>query len=661
MLTGRYEAIPGEGQNVTPSTWNSMADSFKQSFNTINLVMPQSASDRTDLLDSVNAMQMAANSGDQGMGQKTANWFAGFAGSALHPAALATGEVLGAVAGKALSGSAGLIGRYLPVEAAVVGTAIAQKRLGTFLGESAPGFVANSTVGGIAKGAVSGFAIGTGFSLPEEVAKTYNPTDNSFNWWGGVKASFADGGIGLGLMAVPFLAGTIWGKMFRKAGQEVSHAEMPLAGDARVGEGELPNHPSLGKIDEAEAKGLIQPHEAQWFRDYATGNLSNDELVNRAVQLLIRDGHPVDAATKRVLFQIMKPEDVDRLQMALSDGMASNVPEELKPLLQKYMTDANADTIRGKGNMLDGIQGVTNFLKAKLGVAPEERINLNKVLRKLLPENLKEENPFTQSKIYKAAKAKKMIGVRHPEHVEKLLAHEAKVKELKNKISNYEKAFADTNKNKFQNLKEKAMQRLSDLEAKKPSLLSHADEIKHLRDQLIKNGQVKSNFKYTKAYERLHDLTRVRNDARRLMHEVHLAYEHQMHEHYATFLDSMTKLMRASVGQLADHDNVINYMKERLVRRVPELQKMERIEAREATKVDRHAEVKAGEASEKVEGEKSKTFQDDFVKSFDEDMKNAKTEPREDYEKTRNQFEEFNQNQGVLKNLIKCVQGSLNV
>jgi hypothetical protein len=342
------------------------------------------------------------------------------------------------------------------------------------------------------------------------------------------------------------------------------------------------------------------------------------------------------------------------------------MPEDIKPLLHQYMANSNVDTLRGKTNMLDGIQGVVKFIQTRLANAPEELINLNKVLRRLLPENVKEENPFTQSKVYKAAKAKKSIGVSTPEHVEKLLSHERKIKELKNKVDNYERAFKDTGKMKFQNLREKSVQKLIELENNKPVLLKHTDEIKHLREQLFKNGKVKSNFKTSRAYERLHDLTRVRNDARRLMHEVHLAYEHQMHEHYATFLDTIAKTMRASVGQLADHDSLINYMKERVIREVPNLEKLEKVEAKEAVKVERVKEEKVAEAGEKVEGnaekpkDKQKAFQDDLVETFDKEMKDAPSEMREEFDKTKNQFKEFNENQNVLKNLIACVQGTLN-
>src|SRR5690349_965628 len=193
MFTGRFEAIPGEGSQVTPSTWQSMSDSFKASYNVPFLLFPQSNLDRLDLADSIAAMQGAANAGDQGLGQKTANWFAGFAGGALNPASLALGEVGGALASKSISAGDGLIGRYLPFPAAVVGTGIAQKTLGSFLGKELPDFVAKKTIGQLGTGAAIGFGMGTGFSLPQEIAETFNAKDDSFNWWGGIKSSFADG------------------------------------------------------------------------------------------------------------------------------------------------------------------------------------------------------------------------------------------------------------------------------------------------------------------------------------------------------------------------------------------------------------------------------------------------------------------------------------
>ena len=67
--------------------------------------------------------------------------------------------------------------------------------------------------------------MGTGFALPSEVANTYDPTTDAFNWQGDIKAWFEDGGFGLALMSAPYLAGTLWGKIFRGS---VDHAKMPI-------------------------------------------------------------------------------------------------------------------------------------------------------------------------------------------------------------------------------------------------------------------------------------------------------------------------------------------------------------------------------------------------------------------------------------------------
>lgn len=663
MLTGRYEAIPGEGSQVTPSTWNSMSDSFKASFNTPFLLTPQSPEKRRDLSDSITAMQMAANSGDQGMGQKTANWFASFAGSILNPYSLMLGEGVGAVASRAIPAGAGLLGKYLPVPAAVVATGIAQKKLGSFLGEGLPNFVGESTIGGLTKGAVSGYAMATGFSLPQAIADTYDPKQDAFNWWGGVKTSFADGGIALGLMSVPFLGGTLWGKMFRGAAKEVSHAEMPLPHEGKVPEGVEPSHPLLAKIDEAAANKKISPHEAQWFRDYVTGAESNENLTKRAIELLIKDGHPVDAATKKVLLQLFKPEDIEQLQIALADKMSSVMPDNMKSLFHDFLINGKIDAYRANTKMLDGLQGVVEFIRKRLKLQPDEMNNVNAMLKGVFPK-LKGKNPFSQTKLFNALKSGKEVPLTVPRQVTRRLNKERKIKSWKERINKYQRLFDKTNNPKFNDLIKRAHNKISELESSMDKLLTHNEELSYLRSKLMKEGKVRDDFKSKREYHRLLDLARnesgdrIKNSARKLLHELNTTHEYEMHGHYANFLDALTKVMRSSVGDLADHNNVLNYMKERLVREKPELEKVETKATKVENKVERNKEVESEIKGDEIK--ENKAFKDDAVKEMDQEMKDAPEEIKKDFDQVKNQFDEFNEKQGVFKNLIKCVMGSLN-
>ena len=77
---------------------------------------------------------------------------------------------------------------------------------------------------------------------------------------------------------------------------------------------------------------------------------TNENVANRATQMLIKDGHPVDSATNKVLFKILQPEDVNNLQTAVSDRMASDLPENIKPLYQDFINHSRMDDLRSDPN-----------------------------------------------------------------------------------------------------------------------------------------------------------------------------------------------------------------------------------------------------------------------------------------------------------------------
>ncbi len=642
MLTGRYEPIPADVSKITPSTWQSMSDSFKSDFLAPALLFPGvSSEDRKSLSDTVGSLQQAANSGDQGFGQKTGNWFAGVAGGAVNPLSLLGGEVGGMLAKPLLSAGAGLIGRYVPFSAAAVATGISQKTIGSMLGENIPRFVGDKTIGQMGEGAVSGYVGATGFSLPQEIADTYDQKNNSFNWWGGIKAASADGGVGLGMMSVPFLAGTIWGKMFKGVGEDVAgevKPDMPMPQEALNND----SHPALNAVAQAVQDGKITPEQGQWFNDYLQGNVSNKDLADSAVQHLIKDGYPVDAATKRVLFSLLKPEDVDTMQSALADSMASTMPDDMKSKFPAYVTNAKIDDIRGNTKLLDGINGVVQFIKKRLAMQPEEMVNVNKIIRRFLPESLKDANPFSQSKLYRALKSGKELGVTVPKQVERRLSQEEKINQLNQSIKNYQKELDTSGKQKFTAKIKKAQARIDELQASLEPLLNHGDEMKYLREKLLPEGKLKENFKNTREYQRLMDLTRVRNSAQQLMQELHVRHEYDLHGHYANVLDAITKTMRASVGQLADHDQLINYMKERVIRQAPDLEHAAKVQLEESEKLAKESKPEAEPVME-------------------DKMREAPSEIKSEYDAISNQFKEFSEKKGVLNNFINCLKGTMNV
>lgn len=640
MFTGRFEGTTlSTTAYETPSTWETAADAFKFHYVTPLTLLPMEDEKRNAVHESLETMQQIANAGDQGLGQKSATWFAGFMGSVLNPLSLATGEAGGIIANRAISGAAGLVGRYAPFEAAVLGTAVAQKRIGSLIGENVPDFVAKQTVGSLTRGAAQGFAIGTGFSLPERIAETYDPAQHTFNWWGGVKASFADGGIGLALMAVPFAAGTIWGKIRGRATEE-----LPLSGVGKTPSGEV-IHPSVQQIEQAAQAGRISAEEAQFMHDYVGGKVTNEELNSRAVALLVRDGHAIDQSTKSVLFNIFKPEEIEQIQTALADELAHG---QNAKQFSEYLLNSKIDEFKSKVGTLDGLEGVISYLRKRMELKPAEISNFKKMMKEILPSNGKVKNPFHQTKIYNAIKAGRDLGnIIVPRQVIKRLTHDTKVAGLIERGKRYQRLLEQTGLPKWSKLIKENQSKLDDLMTKEPELLSHNKELDFIKSRLVKDGEVVAGYKTKREYERLMDLakseegSRIRNSSLQLAHELNLLHEYQMQRHYATFLEAVTKVMRSSVANLADHNRLIDYLKQRVIREVPDNA--------------RNAEINTVEMNENIRREEGAA--EETIQQLDNEMRDAPEEVANQYTQLKKQFNELKNNKGIFSALVKCQEG----
>ena len=797
MLTGRYEPTPTLGQLTAPTTGESMVSSFKADYMQPFLLTPGMEKDKREQLSNrVGALNLQSEAplNDQGFAQKSLNWLSGMAGSILNPYSLITGEVAGMVAKPLVSKGAGLIGRYLPSAATDALTTPISK----YAGNQLPEFVGKESAATLTGKAVSGYAQATGFSLPTEIANTYNPKTDQFDWQHGIKASFEDGGVGLALMATPYAAGILWGKIFGKA---ANHAEMPMAGESK---------PTFNEshIDDAVKQGRLTDQEGQWFKDYLTRNDTNENLSARATEMLIKDGHPVNSATNQVMFKILHPDDVNNFQTAVADGIAAKLPDNVKDLYSKFIGHNSMDNLRENPSVIDGLKGVVNFVRKRLEKAPEEFVKFQKIMKRLLPENIKEENPLTQNKIYQGEKRANRTGMTIPIQVKKRLKQDIKIKKINQKIKSYENLYAETGRSKYKKLADKHKKLLSktyytggrkphvgklaflnkgislfdphvgqgywyaeseahaewygkhiekiegeyniyDLEKGKDSeinkaykellenyekvkklpnthplveeqykrvedfrnlikskgyegmerlegfndksgarthisgnrtpkkeimffekptsreikfkgksrsqLLNHKEEIQYIRDTLLPEGKVAENFKAKREYQRLLDLTKVRNDARRLMHEIHIKHEYELHDAYATMLDTITKVMRSEFGRLAKPEDINDYMRERIQNRTPELKNIELANVKKEVKETQEKLEKASKEVSTPEG------RDVAVKGMDEEIKESEAkENKAEYDDIKSQMDEFKDNKNVFSNFIKCIVGSRN-
>ncbi len=641
MFTGRYEPIPYSGQLTTPTTGQTMVSSFKADYQLPFLLTPgMEATKRKEVSERVNALRIQSELGDQGVVQKSLNWLSGMAGSILNPYSLATGEVIGIAAKPLIARGAGLVGRYLPSEA----TAVLNKPVGEIIGKRLPEFVNKESAGSLVSKGISGYAQATGFSLPGEIAATYEPKTDKFDWQRGIKASFEDGGFGLAMMSTPYLAGILWGKMFRGV---ADHTKMPLPGEKVEGFSEA-------HVDDAVKKGWMTPQEGQWFKDYMFKNDSNENLATRGTQMLIKDGHPVNSSTNQAMFKILGADDVNNFQTAVADELANKVPEHIKPMYRDYVGHNRIDNLRENPSVLDGLDGVVNFTRKRLAKAPEEMVEFHKLMKKLLPESIKEENPLTQAKIHLGEKRAIRTGLTVPEQVETRLKQEGKIKQLKNTLKQLRENYVKSEfKTEYNKKIQKTLEKIKGLEDKLQPLLSHKEEIQHLREKLMPDGKVVEGYKFKREYQRLLDLTKVRNDARKLMHEVNLRHEYELHEAYANMLETITKVMRSEFGKLAKPENVNTYLSERFHHQVPEFRNLEIEGVKKEVKVAREKIDKA--SSEVSTPEK----QADVLKTMDTEVKESSAkENKKEFEEIKSQYDEFKENENVFSSLIKCVMGS---
>lgn len=609
MLTGRHQAVVGEDQlRETPSSWTTMSDSFLAHYGTPAQFLPIAAEDRDSINFSIRNLEANANAGQQGIGQKSLGWVGGILGDVLNPLGALSTTVGGAITGKALSWTGSLVGRHLPFEVQTLAKAIGGLKLGKTFGFESPQILAKQTLAATGKNIAEGAVIGDLLGAPQRIADTYDTKTHHFDYWGGVKAAAGDTGLSLGLMVVPYLGGTLWGKLFRNISRELPIPEMPMPGEGRSG-----THVAFPMIEEGVKKGRLTPAEGQWAKDYVMGNITASELESRASELLIRDGHPVDGATNKVLLKLFSPEDVEHLQRSLADELAStHVPEDMRGMISEFNTHKIVDDFSGANmsRMTAGLEGVVKFLQKRLAQEPEARVLRNKLLKELAPSKEEGINHLSQKEIYRAVKRGENVKVIPPE-VKRALKHDAQ----------------------------------GGLAGERPSLLSHKEEMEFIRNDLLPKDEVRNNFQVRQSYERLRHLALVRNDAKRLLHEVHTRHEVNLQKDYATFLDAMTHIMRKNVTKLASADNVLNYLKERSIPVRSEFENIEEQVVRESENITQQEAKSAGE------------IKPPDLETIENQMKDAPEDLRKEYDTLKKQFSEFTESKHIFQNLISCIRG----
>lgn len=638
MLTGNYNrtATPDEWQE-TPSTWETMSDNFVKQWGVLKNFDPTLSADERDLLNShLQNLENRAGYGDQGFGQKAAGWAGAILGNIVNPVTAIGFGVGGVVAEGALSTTGMLVGRYAP---AIVekSAPVMSKTFGEAVGFHAPNWAAKATLTSVARSSIhGGITMGIG-TLPQNIADRYDNKTHQLDFWGGVRASLHDGGIGLLLPAPAYLAATLWGRVFR-AGAKIA-GEVPGAPVAGSREAE-----SLAIIDGAETAGHYTKAEAQWMRDYVNGNTTAEELRNRASTFLANSNHPIDGATKDVLLKVFPSDMIENLQAGIADSAAaSHLSDSIKNLFPKEIANTAVDMLGEKPHMADGLQGVADFLASKVAAKKESLEYLNKVMRKVLPENLVDKNPIFQKKIYQLLKKGESYTGTVPVQVSKRLRQEQQLEKLEQTIKNYERKFQETNKDKFSKAAQRVKDKAENLRNNLTSLLNHKKEIEFLKNKLSKEGEPVENFIHSHHYGRLQDLATVRNSARHLLSDLHVRDAYNTQEAYSHLLRGAAKVMRNKVTNTASTENIFNYLKERAIPKEPLMAKVAKANLKEAEE----------KAQLKIESENH----EDILKDLDQKLKDAPESVRQEYQSVRRKLEEFKSSTNVMSNLLKCLGG----
>lgn len=365
MLTRQYPTSNPLTDVQSPTGWQEIKSSFKAGAIEPFLLLP----DKTDEMHSsirnqVQLMEHYQQNPDRGFGIKIGDFLANMAGSALNPLSIVASEVGGSVATKLISG-AKLTGRYLPSNI----TKAVTKPLAEVLPKGTPNFVGKQTAGGVAASLASNYMKAVGFMIPEEIAHTQDPKTHEFNWWGGIKAATTDGAFALGLMPVPYLAGML----FKKIGSEISQKFFDKKGkESNFSE----------EINRAHSEGSISKESAEWLHDFHNKSDTNENLNKRAVEILKKEGYPVDSHGSKVLLDILSKEDVSNLEKAHMDQIGSNIPDHMKNYISDYIVKNKIDSLKSGVDMTSGIDGVIKFVGNKLDQANTEIEKLGKLLEK---------------------------------------------------------------------------------------------------------------------------------------------------------------------------------------------------------------------------------------------------------------------------------------
>lgn len=552
-----------------------------------------------------------------GWGQSAANSVAGMIGYGLNPITWGFGKA-GSVAVEAVIGGATKIA---PDAVSV----FMRKPIAEMVGEKVSKYIPNVgaakdvplSLAILGERGVKDFGIFAGAGVPAAVYQNYNANQNNLDYAGVAKDMSKMGVFGLAIDSGLFAFGLIKGKISRATGIKTDELKPQ-------------------DYDTALQNGQISREEYNWVQDHDK-DPRTPGLKQRASEIVARDGHEVNSVSNEVPFRIVNNEDMQNLQSGLADQAVSDMPEELKNSLDNYVVHNSLDQLREDPRFLDGVRGYRDAIAEKLKFKDERLGEANKILDDHLHKSVTENMPFSQKQLFKMAKKFgfesshiKQLPLTIPDTITKNIAMQEKINYLKAKMRGKE-----PNK--------QTERRIADLEKKLPEVMTPKQELTHLREKLLGKGKLPKNFRNSKDYHRLKDLSEVWHNAKSLLNRVDVQELYEQQEAFKNLADHVLGVADSDVGRFANHENVVRYLRQRIADKVTQREPIvgTEIKAREQTTIpsDDTTVLDENEAIAQQIGakEQNKLLTESTVK-----------------------YKEFKERKNVFDTFIKCLVGANN-
>jgi hypothetical protein len=504
-------------------------------------------------------------------------------GSSILPTLPLSG--IGGIAARGVAGAAGVGLRAIAPEAI---TTLARKPLAEMAATPLARFLPQElTAAKAGIGLAESYGVYKGFTIPEHVVANYHKENDVLDYRGAIKDWSSDN-YGFLLAGLPFVAGYIGykgvGNVIRKRRANIENAKVTEELGRLLREHEKTHSENMANIEiqkefvaktselqehlgQAVEEGHLSPEEHDWYQDYLFNPDDHENLNARAMDIMRKAGIPYDRVTGHIWFPMMERADIKNLKQAISDEVATNFSDAEQQALSKYIVHNRMDAMRSllaeNPNMVHGLRGYTHFIDAKLGVKEKAFAELDKIITKHLPQGLGKKELFSQNNIYKHLKKNGVHDVSQiPYTVPEGVAHKLKLARkidliLSKKGARYEQWYKEGLHTK---LKE---------ELKAVKLLTPAEELAHLREMLMPEGKLVSDFKNKKAYHRLEELSQLWSNAKDLLSRVHMEQEYEKQRAFNEVLKKFVDVVDSNAARFADPSRVTRYLQKRVESAVP--------------------------------------------------------------------------------------------